>query len=98
MENNFRSTARTDWYARTVWYPADIKPVHNGWYECLVHRIEIPYTLKRYWYKEGWYYNEFPIGGHFFKCLHQDYTWRGLVLPYRKPNKHEPIRSFRQSS
>jgi hypothetical protein len=76
MENNFRPKTKT------VWYPPDIKPVRDGWYECLTHRLGGFLLVKRYWCKNEWYYNEYPIGGCWYRCLHQDHQWRGLTLPH----------------
>jgi len=63
----------------TQWFPAHVKPVHEGWYET----FPVDKGSNRFnWYWGGgrwgfWDKDE----QHFIACEFQQRTWRGLVKP-----------------
>ena len=61
----------------TPWFPADIKPVRDGWYETGFRDN----FLKEFYYWGGdfWRYEK---SRHGRLCMFQDRQWRGLA---RKP-------------
>lgn len=65
------------WYQLTDWYPINVKPVREGWYQIKVNAD----WLMVYWSGKTWNY-EFTKG-----CLTRFYfspmnKWRGLTRKY----------------
>ena len=65
----------------TEWYPAEIKPVHVGWYEC---RYDDYYSkaIYKYWFDGTFWF----LGPNSRKLVYgnvntQGETWRGLKEP-----------------
>lgn len=64
---------------KTEWYPADTKPVREGWYQTRNPLLgEICFG---FWWN-GFEWRLYEKGNPYdLKCLLQEYEWRGLTEP-----------------
>jgi hypothetical protein len=58
---------------KTEWFPADVKPVHQGWYDSYKYRAH--FHCRRYW-NGRWWSNE---GDAESRNVFQKMCWRGLT-------------------
>lgn len=58
----------------TRWFPADVKPVHNGKYQ--VQDVNTGDAFHAYWHTGYW---RFSNRGNAAMFMHQDRKWRGLA-------------------
>lgn len=69
----------------TDWFPADVKPVHVGIYECRNHQVQET-TFYYYWNGTIWEYGGQPSIHLVFRCKKkstvQNKIWRGLTAPH----------------
>jgi hypothetical protein len=61
----------------TPWFPADIKPVHVGWYNVGVHCLGFFHESGSNWWWDGESWLAYPHAGK--PSIRQDRKWRGLV-------------------
>lgn len=61
----------------TGWFPADVKPVHIGWYH--TKRIDAPHLNSDYnwWWWDGTHWKAFPFSPSSY--YYQQRIWRGLA-------------------
>lgn len=57
---------------RTPWFPANVKPVRNGWYETLTR--ELRHVERRYWNGVRWFWDSDGL----YVCILQRHEWRGI--------------------
>jgi hypothetical protein len=71
-------TATTPAPARelTDWFPAEVKPVHVGWYHTLQKGNSVESSWNWWWSGEAWFFEP-----DFDRCIYQDRIWRGLKEP-----------------
>lgn len=77
----FYQNTTTGCYVRyTEWFPADVKPVHVGWYECQL----MGYLW--WWNGEFWSMRQDDSSMQYADepCGDQNRVWRGLYAPIIK--------------
>lgn len=71
--------------AYTEWFPADVKPVHVGWYECKSNKGNTVCGFKWWWNGSYWTMklDDYDFVTKNTKCSEQNRVWRGLCVPIR---------------
>lgn len=62
----------------TEWFPADVKPVHVGWYHTRSGGTSAAGSPWNWWWS-GKYWLAEPGAEEGHKCVNQNRIWRGLA-------------------
>ena len=77
-QNNANSAWNYYYVAYTEWFPADVKPVHVGWYECELYDY-------LWWNGLFWSMRHDDSSMQYVDdpCVEQHRVWRGLCVPIK---------------